>query len=193
MSLETIRTLYAHHWWANRTLLDVAARLGEEAVAREVGKQFSEPTLKRMFLHLYSVDLLWLSRWRGVSPTAPVDRDVLREAEVAPTLAALGERWVGLERVPAAPQIVERADVEPVGGVAAHDCRRPALPRLEPEPVGAVHVHEHRPRRGLAELLAHFAPGRRFAKRRHDVEEPAVGPVVVCPVLPDQLDRHGAS
>ena len=98
MSLDTIRMLYAHHWWANRTLLDVAAGLGEDAVAREVGKQFSEPTLKRMFLHLYSVDLLWLSRWRGVSPTAPVERDVLREAEIAPTLAALGERWVDLER-----------------------------------------------------------------------------------------------
>jgi len=98
MSLDTIRTLYAHHWWANRTLLDVAARLGEDAVAREVGKQFSEPTLKRMFLHVYNVDVLWLSRWRGVSPTAPADGDVLRDAQLAPTLAALGERWVGLER-----------------------------------------------------------------------------------------------
>jgi uncharacterized damage-inducible protein DinB len=98
MSLDTIRTLYAHHWWANRTLLDVAARLGEDAVARPIGTQFSEPTLKRMFLHVYSVDVLWLSRWRGVSPTAPVDRDVLKEAEMAPTLAALGERWVTLER-----------------------------------------------------------------------------------------------
>jgi uncharacterized damage-inducible protein DinB len=91
MLLDTIRTLYAHHWWANRTLLDVAAKLGEEAVAREIGKQFSEPTLKRMFLHVYGVDLLWLSRWRGVSPVAaPMD--------IAPTLAALGERWVALER-----------------------------------------------------------------------------------------------
>jgi uncharacterized damage-inducible protein DinB len=98
MSLDTIRTLYAHHWWANRTLLDVAARLGDDAVTQEVGKQFSEPTLKRMLLHLYNADLLWLSRWRGVSPTAPVDGDLLREAELAPTLAALGERWVGLER-----------------------------------------------------------------------------------------------
>jgi len=33
-----------------------------------------------------------------VSPTAPADGDVLREAQLAPTLAALGERWVGLER-----------------------------------------------------------------------------------------------
>lgn len=98
MSLGAIRTLYAHHWWANRTLLDVTARLGEEAAAREIGTQFSEPTLKRMFLHVYGVDSLWLSRWRGVSPSAPVDRDLFPEAEVAPTLAALGERWVGLER-----------------------------------------------------------------------------------------------
>ena len=99
MSLATIRTLYAHHWWANRTLLDTAAKLGEDAVAREIGKQFSEPTLKRMFLHVYGVDLLWLSRWRGVSPVATaVDRDVLDEARVAPTLAALEARWVSLER-----------------------------------------------------------------------------------------------
>jgi uncharacterized damage-inducible protein DinB len=99
MSLETIRTLYAHHWWANRTLLDVAAKLGEEVVARDIGKQFSEPTLKRMFLHVYGVDLLWLSRWRGVSPVgSPVDLDILKETVVAPTLAALGERWVTLER-----------------------------------------------------------------------------------------------
>jgi uncharacterized damage-inducible protein DinB len=93
MSLATIRTLFAHHWWANRTLLDTAAKLGEDGVAREVGKQFSEPTLKGLFFHIYGVDSLWLSRWRRVSPTtAPT------EAECAPSLAALGERWVALER-----------------------------------------------------------------------------------------------
>ena len=102
MSLDTIRTLYAHHWWANRTLLDVAGRLGEDVVARQVGRQFSEPTLKRMFLHVWSVDALWLSRWRGVSPLPPKDGDIMREAEVAPTLAALSQRWVGLEREQAA-------------------------------------------------------------------------------------------
>jgi uncharacterized damage-inducible protein DinB len=97
VSLGAIRTLYAHHWWANRTLLDTAATLGEEAVARAVGTQFSEPTLKRMFWHVHGVDALWLSRWRGVSPDA-----VPTEDEVAPTLAALGERWVALEREQAA-------------------------------------------------------------------------------------------
>ena len=93
MSLATLRTLYAHHWWANRTLLDVSSKLGEEAVARPVGKQFSEPTLKGVFHHVFGVDLLWLARWRGDSPS-----DAPKEAENAPTLAALGERWVALER-----------------------------------------------------------------------------------------------
>jgi uncharacterized damage-inducible protein DinB len=93
MSLATVRTLYAHHWWANRTLLDTAAKLGEEACAREIGRQFSAPTLKGLFFHVYGVDGLWLARWRGASPTAAPE-----EAELAPTLAALGERWVALER-----------------------------------------------------------------------------------------------
>jgi uncharacterized damage-inducible protein DinB len=97
VSLATVRTLYAHHWWANRTLLDAAAKLGEDAVARAIGTQFSEPTLKRMFLHVYGVDSLWLSRWRGVSPSTVPGEDA-----VAPTLAALGERWVALEREQAA-------------------------------------------------------------------------------------------
>ena len=90
MSLTAIRTLYDHHWWANRTLLDTTARLGEAKAAQSIGPQFSEPSLKRMFFHIFGVDGLWLARWRGVSPmTAP------KEAELAPTL---GERWVALER-----------------------------------------------------------------------------------------------
>jgi uncharacterized damage-inducible protein DinB len=90
MSLATIRTLYAHHWWANRILLDTAAALGAAKVAQTVGPQFSEPSLTRMFGHIVGVDTLWLERWHGRSPTvAP---------EVPATLPELAERWVGLER-----------------------------------------------------------------------------------------------
>src|SRR5438105_5472236 len=135
MSLDTIRMLYAHHWWANRILLDVAAKLGEEAVAREIGTQFSEPTLKGLFFHLYGVDSLWLSRWRGLSPaSAP------KEAELAPTLAALGERWVALER--------EQAEY--LGGL--HDADLPRVIRYRllsgkdyAQPLGLLlhHVTDH--------------------------------------------------
>jgi uncharacterized damage-inducible protein DinB len=90
VSLEIARTLYDHHWWANRTLLDVTARLGEAKAARAIGTQFSEPSLKRMFFHIFGVDGLWLARWRGVSPTSVPEEPA--------TLAELGERWVALER-----------------------------------------------------------------------------------------------
>jgi uncharacterized damage-inducible protein DinB len=90
MSVATIRTLYEHHWWANRTLLDTTAKLGEAKATQSIGTQFSEPSLKRMFFHLFGVDGLWLARWQGVSPTSI--------PEEPPTLAELGERWVTLER-----------------------------------------------------------------------------------------------
>ena len=90
MSLAAVRTLYSHHWWANRTLLDTTAKLGEAKAAQEIGTQFSEPSLKRMFFHIFGVDGLWLARWQGVSPTSI--------PEEPGTLAELGERWVNLER-----------------------------------------------------------------------------------------------
>jgi uncharacterized damage-inducible protein DinB len=90
MSLATVRMLYEHHWWANRTLLDTTGKLGEAEAAHAIGSQFSEPSLKRMFFHIFGVDGLWLARWQGVSPTSIPDEP--------PTLAELGERWVMLER-----------------------------------------------------------------------------------------------
>lgn len=93
MSLAAIRTLYERHWWANRMLADTAAALGEAVVAREVGRQFSAPSLKGLLFHIYDVDRLWLSRWNGVSPTT-----VPAEADEAPTLAALRDRWAILEK-----------------------------------------------------------------------------------------------
>jgi uncharacterized damage-inducible protein DinB len=90
MSLTLIRDLYDYHRWANRRLYDVAAALGEDVCGRDVGKQFSYPTLTRMFGHLYGADRVWLSRWKGTSPTS------LPGAEFA-TLAAVRSRWDELE------------------------------------------------------------------------------------------------
>ena len=90
MSVELIRELYDYHRWANRRLFDVAASLGD-VVTRDMGKQWSVPTIKGMFAHLYSADFIWLSRWKGVSPARMVgDADF-------PTLADLRARWDALE------------------------------------------------------------------------------------------------
>ncbi len=69
MSTALIRDHYDYHRWANRRLFDVALGLGPEATTREMGKQWSFPTLKAMFSHVYGADRVWLTRWKGESPT----------------------------------------------------------------------------------------------------------------------------
>src|SRR3989442_14542251 len=76
-----VRGLYDYHWWANHRLFDVASALGEETARRDVGKQFSFPTLKGMFAHIYAADFMWLLRWK----TVPTGR-LLRDADF-PTIA----------------------------------------------------------------------------------------------------------
>ena len=91
MSRELIRDLYGYHHWANRRLFDVAAGLGDAAVARDMGKHWSVPTLKGMFAHIYGADTIWLTRWRGASPSRiPGDADFS-------SMADLRARWDALE------------------------------------------------------------------------------------------------
>lgn len=90
-AVEIVRGLYDYHWWANRRLFDVAAGLGA-GVEREVGRQFSFPTLRGMFAHIYGADWIWFERWNGRSPTkVPGPDDIGR-------FTALRERWDALEK-----------------------------------------------------------------------------------------------
>ena len=70
METTLIRELYGYHHWANRRLFEVAAGLGAEAAACDMGKHWSFPTLTRMFGHIYGADWLWLQRFKEVSPTS---------------------------------------------------------------------------------------------------------------------------
>jgi uncharacterized damage-inducible protein DinB len=91
MSAELIRGLYDYHRWANRTLFDVAARLGPEAVTRDMGKHWSFPTLKGTLAHVFGADWIWLSRWKGSSPTRlPGDADFA-------SMSDLRQKWDALE------------------------------------------------------------------------------------------------
>ena len=91
MSTELIRDLYGYHHWANRRLFDVAVGLGDAAVARDMGKHWSVPTLKGMFAHIYGADTIWLTRWRGTSPSRiPGDADFS-------SMADLRAKWDALE------------------------------------------------------------------------------------------------
>ncbi|MGH7305544.1 MAG: DinB family protein [Candidatus Rokuibacteriota bacterium] len=91
MSLELIGGLYDYHRWANRRLFDTAIAAGEDLVSRDVGKQFSYTTIRRMFGHLYGADRIWMARWTGGSLTA------IPGAEFA-TLASIRAPWDDVER-----------------------------------------------------------------------------------------------
>jgi len=91
MSIELIRGLYEYHRWANRRLFDVALALGEDLVGHDVGKQFSYPTILRMFGHLYGADRIWLTRWTGGTVTSVPGDEFL-------TLASIRAPWDEVER-----------------------------------------------------------------------------------------------
>ncbi len=90
MSIALVREHYDYHRWANRQLFDLAARLGA-AATRDMGAHWSFPTLKGMFAHIYGADLVWLTRWKGSSPTR-----LLGDADFA-SMTDLRGKWDALE------------------------------------------------------------------------------------------------
>ncbi len=92
MEMQALRSLWDYHWWANRRLFEAAATLGEETARKDVGKQFSLPTLKGMLAHIYGADALWLERWKGnPAPRLMSDADF-------PSMADLRVRWDAFEK-----------------------------------------------------------------------------------------------
>ncbi len=56
-----------------------------------MGKQWSVPTVKAMFVHLYGADAIWLARWTAASPGR------IRGDADFPALDALRPAWDLLE------------------------------------------------------------------------------------------------
>ena len=90
MSLALIREHYDYHHWANRRLFGLAIDLGG-AVTREMGPHWSFPTLKGMFAHIYGADHVWLTRWKGSSPSR-----LLGDADFS-GMTDLRAKWDALE------------------------------------------------------------------------------------------------
>ena len=90
MSLPLIRGLYDYHRWANRRLFEIAVERGEEAATRDMGPQWSCPTILKMFGHIYGADVVWLGRWTGAPPGSFPGSDL-------PSMGALRAVWDAFE------------------------------------------------------------------------------------------------
>jgi uncharacterized damage-inducible protein DinB len=64
--MDEMRDLYAYNRWANRRVLDAAARLSPEQLSRDLGSSF--PSVRETLAHVLAAEWVWLTRWRGSSP-----------------------------------------------------------------------------------------------------------------------------
>jgi uncharacterized damage-inducible protein DinB len=90
ISLSALNELFAHNYWARDRQLQACAALNGEQFLRPLGSSF--PSVRDTLVHLLAVEWLWLERWRGRSPRT------LLPCEEFPTLAAVCERWHGVEQ-----------------------------------------------------------------------------------------------
>jgi uncharacterized damage-inducible protein DinB len=89
-AVEMVRSVYDYHGWANHRLFAAARELCPD-VTREVGKQFSFPTVKGLFAHIVGADRIWLDRFKG----KPVGT-LLGDADFA-SMDAIRVTWEALE------------------------------------------------------------------------------------------------
>lgn len=86
---DALGRLLEYTRWANHRVLRVAATLGVDDFRRDLGS--SHGGVRGTLTHMLGAEWIWLERFKGVSPTQPID-----EGEF-PDVVALSERWTAVE------------------------------------------------------------------------------------------------
>lgn len=89
MNLRTIRYLYDYTNWANHIVLDATEAISAEEQLRDRG--VSHQSIHGTLLHMLFAEWVWLTRWKGSAPIAPL------RIEDYPTLAVLRQQWQQIE------------------------------------------------------------------------------------------------
>ena len=90
MNLEYTRLLYDYHLWANRRVRDTAAPLTTEQLAKPRGPD--RASIHGTLVHTLSGQWIWLSRWKGNSPSKVLN------PQAYPDLAAVNTHWEAHDR-----------------------------------------------------------------------------------------------
>lgn len=84
-----LQRLYDYNYWANHRILKTAEALTDEQRDRVQGHSWG--SVHAVLLHVMNAEWIWLSRWKGESPSEfPTAQDY-------PTVPALKKRWADLE------------------------------------------------------------------------------------------------
>lgn len=87
--LDVIRSLYQYNVWANQRTLMATSDLTHEQFMAPAGSSY--PSVRDTLVHIMSAEWIWLSRWKGTSPSA------MFEAIDFPNLQSIQTRWAAIE------------------------------------------------------------------------------------------------
>jgi uncharacterized damage-inducible protein DinB len=85
MNVDAIRSLYGYDRWVDERLLVLAESLPPEGTRDRFGASYD--SIHGTFAHILGAEIIWLSRWRGVSPPT------LPGADDFSDLGAIRARW----------------------------------------------------------------------------------------------------
>jgi uncharacterized damage-inducible protein DinB len=85
MTSDMVRTLYRYSAWATARILEHAARLRSDELAKPSGASFS--SVRETLVHIMAAQWIWLARWKGSSPASLLD------AREFPDIASIRARW----------------------------------------------------------------------------------------------------
>lgn len=91
VSADTLRTQLDYSAWASQRLMDAAAKLSQEELARDF--KTADKSVLETLVHVYAADRIWLTRVRGEQRASfidPEDRDL---AVLQKEWPRLHERW----------------------------------------------------------------------------------------------------
>ncbi len=91
MNKKDIQLLYDFDKWATRQQHAVIATLSEEQYTRNLGNSF-DGGIHGTLVHIHGAQRIWLSRWKGGSPSS------LPGIAESPTLSVLTGQWAALRQ-----------------------------------------------------------------------------------------------
>ena len=88
MTGKELSRLYHYDEWATSKLLEATEKVAPADLTKDLNTSFK--SLLGTFVHIYGAQFVWLSRWKGSQPAAPIT------VEQVPNLAELKSRWQSL-------------------------------------------------------------------------------------------------
>lgn len=89
MLFDVIRSLYQYNDWANHRILIATSKLSPEQFLASAGSSF--PSVRDTLVHIMGGEWIWLSRWKGTSPS------VMLNATGFPSLPSIQTSWAAIE------------------------------------------------------------------------------------------------